>query len=72
MEPLNTFLGRWEPLWLFVLIAAELLVGLYTGVLLTMEYKYDKEFNEQLRAAKRESRRKKIDLEGSFCDGESK
>lgn len=71
MEHLNKWLEHWEATWLFVLIFAELVVGVYSGVILTIEYKYDKAFNEQLKAAKRESRRKKYEFE-SLTDGEGR
>ncbi len=71
MEAFNAWLGVYEPLWLFLLISAELLVGICTLVILIVEYRYDASFNEQLKAARRESRRKKYDF-NILNDGEGK
>lgn len=52
METINSFLARWEPLWLFLLIGFEGLVALYSAWILTVEFNYDKEWNER-KAARR-------------------
>lgn len=64
-------LGKTEPLWLFGILTIEMLAGLYSAWILTVEYWYDKEFNENIKAARRERRRKRYEFE-SLTDGEAK
>lgn len=44
---MNNWLFNNEPIWLFWLIASELIVGLATLTILVIEYIYDKEYNEK-------------------------
>jgi len=63
-----------EPLWLFLLIGAELVVGLYTAILLTLEYFYDKSYNEKRNRRKKTTRNKvkvEIDRDGNARISES-
>jgi|WetSurMetagenome_2_1015567.scaffolds.fasta_scaffold333373_2 hypothetical protein len=71
----NSFLAHWEPLWLFLLIAFESLMGLVTVVVLYYEYVYDKAFNESIKASRKERRRKKYEMtlpEQTLTDGEAR
>lgn len=52
MDSLNKWLEHWEPLWLFLLIGAEMLIGAASLYVLVREYIYDKEWNER-KAARR-------------------
>lgn len=61
LEELNTWLGKWEPLWLFCVLAYEAFVGTATFVVLLIEYWYDKQFNDNIKAARKERRRKKYE-----------
>lgn len=63
------WLSKTEPLWLFIILAIEMFMGVYTAVILTIEFNYDKMWNEQLKEAKK--RRKKLDYE-EMCQGEHK
>lgn len=75
MEALNAWLGHWEPLWLFILIGFEALIGVPINIatlyILILEFKYDKDFNEAMKASRRERRRKKYEFE-QLTEGESK
>jgi hypothetical protein len=66
-ETLIAWLGRTEPLWLFVVLMIEMVAGIYSAVILTIEYKYDRDWNERLRAR----RKKKMDFE-ELTQGEHK
>lgn len=65
------WLTRWEPLWLFIILMGELIVGLYSAWILTVEFYYDKEFNEAMKDARRERRRKKYEFD-HLTEGEGK
>jgi hypothetical protein len=57
-----------EPLWLFIILAAELVVGLATLTILLIEYHYDKEWNETKSKRKKTTKNKVkviIDKEGN-------
>ena len=41
-----TWVNSNEPLWLFVILLVEALLGLYTGIILTVEYFYDRRIQE--------------------------
>lgn len=41
MENLLLWFSKWEPIWLFVVLCIETIVGIYTGIIVTMEYFYD-------------------------------
>ena len=60
MEQLNEWLLRWEPLWLFLVLAAEGLIGLYSGVILTIEYFYDAQVEEKKH--KRRNTKNKVEV----------
>lgn len=73
MVLLNQLLGHWEPLWLFLILTGELFFGVATFVILVKEYWYDKEFNENIKAARKERRRKKYEMtlpEEGLTEGE--
>lgn len=69
---MNAWLAHWEPLWLFLVLVYEALIGTATFVILIMEYWYDKEFNENIKAARKERRRKKYLEFENLTEGESK
>lgn len=71
METLNIFLGKWEPLWLIAILSLEATVGIATFVILIIEYWYDKEFNENIKASRKERRRKQYEFE-NLTEGESR
>ena len=60
-EEFNTWLGHWEPLWLLTVLLAESLIGLFSALVLLKEYFYDLEFNEHMKSARKERRRKKYE-----------
>jgi hypothetical protein len=73
LERLNSFLAHYEPTWLLLVLLAEAFIGLFSALVLLKEYFYDMEFNEHIRASRKERRRKKFELpEGPLTDGESK
>ena len=43
MIPLNEWLSRWEPIWLFLILAIEMVAGLYTAYMVKKEYDYDRD-----------------------------
>lgn len=61
IEILNQTLAKWEPIWLFGLIAFESIMGTATFVILVIEYYYDAKFNANIKAARKERRRKKYE-----------
>lgn len=63
------WLTKYEPIWLFVILFGELLVGLYSAWILTVEFWYDKDFNENIRKSRRDKRRKQFEFE-KLCIGE--
>ena len=65
------WLQRWEPLWLFILLSAELCCGIFTVWVLVLEFYYDKAFNESIRESRKERRRKKYEFE-NLTNGEGK
>jgi|WetSurMetagenome_2_1015567.scaffolds.fasta_scaffold916121_3 hypothetical protein len=38
---LNKWLEHWEPIWLFLILAVEAVVGIFSAYILVKEYKYD-------------------------------
>jgi hypothetical protein len=57
-----------EPLWLFIILAAELVVGLATLTILIIEYNYDRAWNESKSKRRRITKNKVkviIDKEGN-------
>lgn len=42
-EGINDFLALWEPIWLFLILFIETLVGAATLTILIKEYKYDEQ-----------------------------
>lgn len=69
---MNEWLEHWEPLWLFLVLTYEALIGTATFVILIIEYWYDKQFNENIKEARKERRRKKLLEFDNLTDGESK
>lgn len=67
LETLNSVLGKWEPIWLLVILAIEMVAGVYSAWILTVEYNYDREWNER----RRERRKKKMEFE-HLTTGEGK
>lgn len=47
MDGINTLLEHWEPLWLFLVLVIEAIFGLYSCVILTIEYFYDAKIVEE-------------------------
>lgn len=41
MAGINAWLEHWEPVWLFLILATEMLVGFATLYILVIEYRYD-------------------------------
>lgn len=73
MENIIHWLEKYEALWLFVLIGGELLMGIYSAVILTMEYFYGLRFNEAIKEARKERRRKKYEVQSAKeAQGETK
>lgn len=70
LEHLNSVSNHWEGLWLPASLFLGNILELLTVWILVIEFRYDKEFNEQLKAAKRDARKKKIDDDISICSGE--
>jgi hypothetical protein len=57
-----------EPLWLFIILAAELVVGVATLTILIIEYHYDREWNESKSKRRRTNKHKVrvvVDPEGN-------
>lgn len=65
---MEAWLTRWESVWLFWILAAELIISSYTAWILTMEYFYDAKLEEE-KQKKRKTTKKKvkvvIDKEGN-------
>jgi hypothetical protein len=55
---INEWMFKWEPTWLFIILFIETLVGLYTAIVVTMEYKYDAE--KDAKKSKRTKTSKKV------------
>jgi hypothetical protein len=76
LEELNTWLGHWEPTWLLTVLLAESFIGLFSALVLVKEYFYDMEFNNHMKAARKDRRRKKYEVftlpETTLTEGESK
>lgn len=53
------WLTRWEPLWLFLILAAELGFSIRSWIVLEKEFSYDKDFNEQYIIPKKRFKEKK-------------
>lgn len=70
-ELLNTWLGKWEPTWLLLVLSFEALLGLATFIILVIEYNYDLQFNQAMKASRREKRRKSYEFE-HLNEGEHK
>lgn len=68
------FLTRWEPVWLFLILAAELCIGIRNWFTLEKEYEYDKWFNEQYLIPKKRFKQKKTFQlpEQNLTEGESR
>lgn len=58
MGTLNTWLAHWEPLWLFVVLAVEMLAGIYTALMVKKEFDYDKDKDDQKRQRKTRTSKK--------------
>lgn len=52
MEGINSWLGHWEPLWLFLVLAGELLVGLLMVYWMRREFYYDAQKDQKRRKPK--------------------
>ena len=61
LNNVNSVLEHWEPIWLFLILAYEALIGTATFIVLLIEYWYDKKFNDNIKAARKERRRKKYE-----------
>jgi len=61
LNNVNSVLAHWEPIWLFLILAYEALIGTATFIVLLIEYWYDKKFNDNIKAARKERRRKKYE-----------
>lgn len=74
IEILNEILTKYEGLWLFLILTLETMFTLYTSIILTIEYWYDKNFNEAIKKARRERRRKNYERSKTLQedDGEIK
>jgi hypothetical protein len=72
LDNLNSLLSKWEPIWLFLILAYEAFIGTATFVVLMIEYWYDKEFNDNVKAARKERRRKKFEEVTHLTEGEMK
>lgn len=68
----NSLLEHWEPLWLFLILGYEAVIGTATLVILLIEYWYDKQFNENIKASRKERRRKKFEEITNLTEGEMK
>jgi hypothetical protein len=68
------FLAKWEPVWLFLILAAELCIGIRNWFTLEKEYEYDKWFNEEYLIPKKRFKQKKVFQlpEQNLTEGESK
>lgn len=71
MSSFNSWLGLWEPTWLIIILSFEALMGLATFIILVIEFDYDKQFNDAMKAARREKRRKSYEFE-HLTEGEAK
>ena len=74
MNALDWF-TRWEPIWLFIILFAELCIGIRNWFTLEKEFKYDKDFNEKYIVPKKQFKQKKIAFalpEQNLTEGESK
>jgi len=67
MISLLEILTKWEPLWLFVLLTAELVFSILIWRMARIEFWYDKEWNER-KAARR---KRQFNFE-NLTDGEGK
>lgn len=61
MVALNSWLEHWYPLCWSIVFLIEMCVGIAILCMARKEYKYDKEFNENIKAARHARRRKKYD-----------
>lgn len=55
---MNEWLAHWEPIWLFSILTIEMLLALYTAVILTLEYFYDAKIEEEKKHRKRITKNK--------------
>lgn len=62
LETVNSWLAHWEPIWLLLVLLFEAFVGLFSALVLLKEYFYDMEFNENIKRARKERRRKKYEF----------
>lgn len=67
MEYMNSFLGKWEPVWLFAVLVLESIFSILIWRMARIEYQYDKEWNERKAA-----RRKRALQFENLTTGESK
>lgn len=59
------FLTVWEPLWLFILLAAEMVVSLLIYRMARIEFEYDREWNERKAARRKRQVQPKVDAIGT-------
>ena len=64
---LNSLMSKWEPLWLFLILLTETLVGMATLAILILEYKYDAAKD----AAKKQKRTKTSKKTTTSASGQS-
>lgn len=65
---INNWLSHWEPMWLFLVLFVEMVVGIATLTILVLEYFYDKQYNEtkhQKRKASKHKVKVVIDADGN-------
>ena len=75
MDGILTFLAKWEPLWLFAILFAELCIGIRNWFTLEKEFEYDRDFNEKYIVPKKAFKQKKIAFtlpEETLTNGEGK
>lgn len=69
MDAINSWLEHWEPLWLFLVLTAELLVGLLMVYWMRREFYYDAQKDQ----TKRKRTKVVVDnVEGSNVDNKRK
>ena len=74
LETLNTWLGKWEPTWLLLVLLSEAFVGVLSVIVLIKEYFYDMGFNEAMKERRKRKRQKAVFTlpETTLTEGESK
>lgn len=55
IETLNGWFSTWEPIWLFLILLAETIIGLGTLIVVIKEYRYDeaKDLRKKTRTTKK-------------------